>query len=126
MKKYIVFFLTSLASLWIIDHLLPGVRFLGPLYIKFIVALAVTLGIFLTDKATEKIEKTGYVWFVLIGTLINFFMLYFATFIDGFGITPGSLGGLKIPVEADQILMLMVSSLMVTLIAAVTKWGMDK
>lgn len=126
MKKYVLYFLTSLSALWMSDLAFTGVRFLGPVWIRLVVGAIVTFGIFLTESLSEKFGKNNNIVFLLVGILVNFFVVYFATFLDGFGVTGGELSQVGLSLAGDQILMLLLTSLIITIVGLITKWSSTK
>lgn len=133
MRKFVLFFLTSITSLWIVNLLLSGFQFGGGAATVFLVDLFVVLSIYLTEWVASKAGKSGMLVFILIGIFLTFFSYYFASlFLDKFDVVGGSLESLKIGFlktptmkRMDQILSLLIGSIITMLIAATTKWAVE-
>ncbi|MBN2015248.1 hypothetical protein JW766_00235 [Candidatus Dojkabacteria bacterium] len=132
MKKLILYFLTSISAIWLVDLLVSGFTFNGGAITVFLVILFIVVGIYLAEWVITKAgKKSSMLLFFVIGLFITFFSLYFASlFLQDFNVGAGSLQGLKIgflstPVikGMDQILSLLIGSLIVMLVATVTRWA---
>lgn len=126
MKKIILYLITSITSLWIIDTLLSGYNFAGSPITFLLVDLFVVMGIYLTDWVASKAGKRSTLLFLIVGVLINFFSLYFASlFLGNFSVNAGSLQWLKIGFlqKMDQILSLLIGSLITVAISMTTRWA---
>lgn len=132
MKRLVLYFLTSISAIWFIDLLVSGFTFSGGPITTLLVVLFIVVGIYLTEWVADKAgKKSSMLIFFIIGLFITFFSLYFASlFLDNFTVGTGSLQGLKIgflstPVikGMDQILTLLIGSLIVMLIAITTRWA---
>jgi hypothetical protein len=123
MKKYVLFYLTGLTSIWLIDNLLSGVSIKG-IGNSLILGLFVSLSIWFTEYIVKQLTQRTMAIFVIVGIIISFFVMYLASLLlPGFNIAGGSLrlfvtiGGL------DSILTLLISSLVIMGIAYLTNWA---
>lgn len=132
MKKLILYFLTSITSLWLIDLLLSGFRFKGGPTTVFLVSLFVLASIYLVEQIISKsVKKSGTILFIVFGMLLTFFALYVATLVIGdFSVAEGSLQALELGIvdtpvikSMDQILTMLLGSLITMLVAALTRWA---
>ncbi len=123
MKKYIIYFFTSISAIWFIDMLLSGYVFIGGSTTIFLIILFILVGIYLTEWVVNMSRKeSNTFFFFLVGSLITFFSLYFASlFLSNFSIGSGSLSSIKIgflstPVikSMDQILSLVIGAIIAT------------
>lgn len=133
MKKIILYFITSISAIWFIDLLLSGFVFKGGSTTVFLVDLFIIAALYLTEWVISKVGKKSNIIFFLIGTFLNFFSLYFASlFLPDFNVGSGSLNTLKIgflstPVikRMDQILTLLLGSVISMIVASLTKWATE-
>jgi hypothetical protein len=134
MRKIVLYFLTSISAIWFIDILLSGFIFKGGTTTVFLVDIFILVAIYLTEWLAGKVgKKSDKLIFAVIGTFLTFFSLYFASlFIEDFYVGSGSLqeleiGFLSTPIikGMDQILTLLLGSLIVILIALITKWSSE-
>jgi len=126
MKKTVLFFLTSITSIWFIDLVLSGFVFKGGPITSFLIALFMIVGIFVSDWLAEKLGNKSITVIFILGILVNFFSLYLASqFIKDFSISAGSLKWLNIDLikSMDQILMLLIGSLVTTVVSTLTRWA---
>lgn len=132
MQKYAVFFLTSIAAVWLINVLLTGIKISGNTTV-FLIALLITAGVFLTDKLLEQMKKPNAFIYIIIGTLVNFFILYVGTlfFEKKFTATGGALAALNFGEVntptlrgIDEVLTLLLAALVAMIVIQITKWGM--
>ncbi len=134
MKKIVLFFLTSIASIWFIDALLSGFQFQGGALTVFLVDLFIIVGIYLAEWVASKAGKSGMLLFFILATILTFFSLYFATLaLEDFNVGVGTLnrlnlGIVKTPIikGIDQILTLLLGSLIASIVGSLTKWGIGK
>ena len=134
MKKIILYFLTSISAIWFIDLLLSGFLFKGGTTTVFLVDIFILVAIYLTEWVASKAgKKSNMLIFFIIGTFLTFFSLYFASlFLEDFAVGSGSLKSLEIgflstPIinSMDQILTLLLGSLIAMIIAIATKWATE-
>ncbi|MBN1373946.1 hypothetical protein JW962_01250 [Candidatus Dojkabacteria bacterium] len=130
LKKYVLYFLTSITSAWIINSVLSGIIIANQATL-FLVALLITAAIWLTEYVYSQLKKKNLLIFLLMGTLIGFFVIYIGTLLfDGFAFTGGSLAPLDLAIletpsirSVDSVLTLLLASFIFTIIAFVTKWA---
>ena len=127
MKKFVLYFLVMLGATWVIDDLLSGFKVGGNILLsRALLALVFSGGIYLVDYIFKSLTKKSLMLYMLIGVLVNFFVIYVASFlVPNFDVSTGTFKqfGLSIANQADQILTLLLSSLVVMLFAAQTKWA---
>lgn len=131
MKKQLLYFLTSITSIWLIAQLLSGFKITGRAYEVLILGTFIVLGIYITEYILEKSGKTKDWVFLLIATLVNFFIIYIANLLlTGINIVSGSLQALDLQFLAtptisqiDVILTLLIAAFVTAFIAWLTKWS---
>lgn len=131
MKKYIIYFFTGIASIWLITQLLSGFRTEGKAYEVLLVSLFISFGVYLTEYILAKSGKDKVVVFLILSTLINFFTLYISTLmLTGVNVVSGSLKAFDLEVlstptisSVDLVLTLLIASFVTSLVASITRWA---
>jgi hypothetical protein len=130
-KKYVLYFLTSFASIWFMRQFLSGFRIVGEAYNVLLFAIFITLAVYLTDMIVKKAASSKAWIYLLLNTLVGFFVLYISTLIlEGVKVTAGSLKTFNLEFlttptvnRLDMILTLLIAAFITALVARLTKWA---
>jgi hypothetical protein len=123
MKKYILFYLTGLTSIWLFNNLLTGVSTNGVIPV-LLTGVFISLSIWFTEYIVQQLTKKNMTIFVVVGIIISFFTLYIASLIiPGFTVESGNLVFFFTIRGLDSILTLLISSTVVMGIAFLTNWS---
>lgn len=127
-----LYFLTSITALWLVDLLLSGFVFReGPTTV-LMVALFVLASIYLTEQIISRtVKKSTMLLFFVFGLFLTFFSFYIATLVlSDFNVVSGSLSSLNLKItetptitKMDQVLSLLLGSLITMIIAVLTRWA---
>ncbi len=123
MKKYVLFYLTGLTSVWLMDSLLSGIK-IGDIVTALFMGVFISFSIWFTEYIVQQLTKKTMLIFYLVGVIITFFILYLASLlIPSFDAVSGVLYFFVAIKGLDSVLTLLTASVIAMSIAYLTNWA---
>lgn len=123
MKKYVLFYLTGLTSVWLMDNLLSGIK-ISNVVTSLLVAVFVSFSIWFTEYVVKQLTQKTMLIFFIVGVIVMFFVLYLASLlIPTFEAVAGVLYLFVTIKGLDSVLTLLISSVLAMSIAYLTNWA---